>query len=211
MPTHDPAPTRGEAREDAILTAALELLAETGYADMSMDAIAARARSSKATIYRRWSGKSALVVAAIQRHAGHDPAPPPDIGDLRGDLLAVLGDMRDRLAENDARLVLGLMSAMRDDAELTRAVRAVFIDVKRAAFAEVIRRAADRGEGFAAAEQDLLVEVSSAMLFSRMFVTGEALDDTFLAHLVDDVVLPLLRHRTQHVSGSAAPAREAQR
>lgn len=58
MPPHDPAPARGEAREDAILTAALELLAETGYADMSMDAIAARARSSKATIYRRWPGKA---------------------------------------------------------------------------------------------------------------------------------------------------------
>jgi AcrR family transcriptional regulator len=62
--------TRGAAREEAILLATLELLGEAGYDRMTMDAVAARARASKATIYRRWPDKAGLVVAAVRRHAG---------------------------------------------------------------------------------------------------------------------------------------------
>ncbi|WP_297546447.1 helix-turn-helix domain-containing protein [Amycolatopsis sp.] len=62
--------TRGEQREDAILLAVLELLAEVGYDQMTMDGVAARAHASKATIYRRWPGKAELVVTAVKRHSG---------------------------------------------------------------------------------------------------------------------------------------------
>ncbi|TDE11781.1 TetR/AcrR family transcriptional regulator [Jiangella asiatica] len=188
---------RAEAREDAILLATLELLAQIGYGAMSMDAVAARARASKATIYRRWSGKAELVVAAVERHtrdqAGdHDSG--PDTADLRTDLTLVLQDMRDRLVGQSAQLVLGLMTAMRDDAELARAVRSRLIDGKRESFAPVLRRACERGDAPGAVDHELLAEVSSAILFSRVFVTGESLDDGVIAHLVDDVLLPLV-HR----------------
>ncbi len=56
---------RGEARTDAILDSALELMAATGYDRLTMDAVASRAGASKATIYRRWPGKSELVTAAL--------------------------------------------------------------------------------------------------------------------------------------------------
>jgi AcrR family transcriptional regulator len=84
---------RGAAREDAILLATLDLLVESGYDQLTMDAVAGRARCSKATIYRRWPGKAELVVTAVRRHAG-DPAPAvPDTGTLRGGLLAALAAM----------------------------------------------------------------------------------------------------------------------
>lgn len=184
---------RGEAREAAILRATIELLAEVGYDQMSMDAVAAGARSSKATIYRRWPGKAELVAAAIKAHAGREPG-IPDAGGLRDDLLAVLRTMRDSLTGQNAALILGLMTAMRRDAELAGTVREQMLNEKRAAFRTVIQRALARGELPATVDHDLLVEVSSAMLFSRLFVTGDPLDDRFVRHLVDDVVLPLLDH-----------------
>ena len=186
---------RGEVREEAILGATLGLLAEIGYDRMSMDAIAVRARASKATIYRRWSGKAELVVTAVERHTGQRMAERPDPGNLRADLLGTLQAMRDGLTEQDAGLLLGLLTAMHHDEELARTVRARMVDDKRQAFDPAIDRAVARGELPAAINRALLAELSSAMLFSRAFVTGEPLDDTFLTGLVDDVLLPLLRHQ----------------
>jgi AcrR family transcriptional regulator len=60
---------RDQQREEAILRAALELLAEIGYDQLTMDAVAARAHCSKATIYRRWPGKAELVTTAVRRQA----------------------------------------------------------------------------------------------------------------------------------------------
>jgi AcrR family transcriptional regulator len=189
---------RGEAREEAILAATLELLAEVGYDRMSMDAIAVRARASKATIYRRWSGKAELVVTAVERRTGQRTAEPPDLGNLRTDLLGTLRVMRDGLTGQDAGLLLGLMTAMHHDEELAQTVRARMIDDKRQAFDPAIDRAVRRGDLPALptpTERELVAEVSSAMLFSRAFLTGQPLDDPFLTGVVDDVLMPLLRRR----------------
>ncbi|MEV0714076.1 TetR/AcrR family transcriptional regulator [Asanoa sp. NPDC050611] len=188
----------GEAREEAILAATLELLAEVGYDRIRMDAVAVRAKASKATIYRRWPGKAELVVTAIQRRTaqatGEEPT-EPDPGNLRDDLLGRMRAMRDSLTGQDAGLLLGLLTAMHHDGELAGVVRARMIDDKRRAFDPAIDRAVARGELPAGVDRALLAEVGSAMLFSRAFVTGEPLDDGFLTHLVDGVLLPLLRVR----------------
>ena len=183
---------RGATRETAILQATLELLAESGYDQLTIDAVAARARCSKATIYRRWPGKAALVSTAVRRHAGQPAAAVPDTGSLRSDLQAALQAMRSSLAGQDAALILGLLSAMHRDPELAGAVREQVLLVKREMFGAVIARAAARGQVPAAADGALLAEVSSAVLLSRLLVTGEPLDDAFTEHLVDAVLLPAL-------------------
>ena len=71
----------------ALRDAALELLAEIGYDRLSIDAVAARAKASKMTIYRRWSGKAELVVDALS--SLRKPGEVPDTGSLRGDLEAM--------------------------------------------------------------------------------------------------------------------------
>ena len=184
--------SRGAVREDAILRATLELLAESGYDQLTIDAVAARARCSKATIYRRWPGKAALVSTAVRRHAGQPAAAAPDTGSLRSDLLAALEVMRSSLSGQDAALILGLLSAMHRDPELAGAVREQVLDVKREVFDAVIARAAARGDIPATADGALLAEISSAVLLSRLLVTGEPLDDAFTQHLVDAVLLPAL-------------------
>jgi AcrR family transcriptional regulator len=179
-------------RETAILQATLELLAESGYDQLTIDAVAARARCSKATIYRRWPGKAALVITAVRRHAGQPALAAPDTGGLRSDLLAALQVMRSSLSGQDAALILGLLIAMHRDPELAGAVREQVLQAKREVFGAVIARATARGDVPAATDAALLAEIGSAVLFSRLLVTGEPLDDAFTEHLVDAVLLPAL-------------------
>lgn len=187
--------TRGEVREEAILRATLELLAEVGYDQLTIDGVAARAHCSKATIYRRWQGKPELVIAAVRRHSAPPPQPAPGTGSLREDLLAALEAMRSSLAGQDTALLLGLMTAMRHDRELAAVVREQVVDNKREVFGAAVARAVARGELPAGADHTLLAEISSAMLLSRQLVTGQPLDAAFAQELVDDVLLPLLRHQ----------------
>nr|MDQ2725067.1 TetR/AcrR family transcriptional regulator [Actinomycetota bacterium] len=115
---------RDDARHQAILDAAIALVAEVGYDRMSMDAIAARARASKATIYRRWPGKAELVVEAVRCCGDDDVAAAlPDQGSLRADLHALVDHIRTALEGTDGALMFGLALAARSDPELGRVLR----------------------------------------------------------------------------------------
>src|ERR1700736_6291349 len=80
---------RSQEADRAILTAAVELLAERGLAAMSIEEVAARAGVGKATIYRRWSSKGLLALDAFVA-SFQEQQPLPDTGTLRGDLIAAL-------------------------------------------------------------------------------------------------------------------------
>ncbi|WP_035853315.1 TetR/AcrR family transcriptional regulator [Cryptosporangium arvum] len=88
MPTPDPG-RRNERSRRAILAAALELLGETSYAELTVEAIAARAGVGKQTIYRWWRSKGAVILDALTETAATDVV-LPDTGDLRADLRAVI-------------------------------------------------------------------------------------------------------------------------
>ena len=185
-----PSGPRAEAREQAILDAALELVMEVGYDRLSMDALAERAHASKATIYRRWSGKAQVVVEAIRRRK-HGQHVVPDTGSLRQDLLETLGGMCLSL-DGDGALVTGVMSAMRTDPELSGLMRAQVLD-SDSPVDVVIARAVARGELPPGASGTLVNEVAPALVMARLVFRDEPLDEAFTVHLVDDVVLPLLR------------------
>ncbi|GLW26937.1 TetR/AcrR family transcriptional regulator [Microbispora triticiradicis] len=190
-----PAHRRGEIREEAILRVAMSLLVEVGYDQLTIEAIAERARASKATIYRRWPGKAELVATAIRRYAGTPVAAPPDTTNLRDGLLAVLLELRTSLIGQDSALILGLLVAMRRDPDLAHTVRRHVLDHKRDVFAAVVAGAIARGEVPQTIDHALVAEISSAALLSRLLVTGEPLDDLFLQLLVDAVLLPMLNHQ----------------
>jgi len=104
--------------------------------------------------------------------------------------------MRSSLTGRDTALILGLLTAMRRDPELAAVVRDQVLDAKREVFGAVIARAAARHDIPAAADAALLAEISSAVLLSRLLVTGEPLDDAFVQHLVDAVLLPMLQRQS---------------
>lgn len=103
--------------------------------------------------------------------------------------------MRASLTGQDAALIPGLIIAMRRDPGLARIVRGQVVDDKGEVFGAVLDRAAVRGDLPEGVEHALFVEISSAMLFSRLFLTRQPLDDEFLGHLVDEVLLRLLERR----------------
>jgi len=190
-----PTGARAQAREQAILDAALELLMEVGYDRLSMDALAERAHAGKATIYRHWSGKAQVVVEAVRRlKNGGEPVPFPSTGSLRGDLLAALDQICCAATEVDAAIIAGVMTAMRSDPELAELVRSQILDNKKGEFDGIIDRAVRRGELPQGGSAALVEEVISALLINRMVIEGQSIDERFSTHVVDDIVLPLL-HR----------------
>lgn len=190
-----PTGPRAEAREQAILDAALELLMEVGYDRLSMDALAERAHAGKATIYRHWSGKAQVVAAAVRCMKGPAASQPfPSTGSLRGDLLAALDQISCSTSEVDAAVIAGVTSAMRSDPELAELVRTQVLDSKKGEFNGIIDRAVHRGELPQGSSVAVVEEVIPALLINRLVIHGLPIDEAFSTHVVDDIVLPLL-HR----------------
>jgi AcrR family transcriptional regulator len=183
---------RDPRRREAILSAAIALVAEVGYDRMTLDAIAARAGVSKPTIYRRWpGGKKEIVVDAIRSKHAHADA-VPDTGSLRGDLLALLAAVIGRMDE-DAHLAGGLISQLRDSEELSALIRDEVVEAERRRLARLIDRAVARGELSPDARiTPLFHDIAGALIFTRAVVTREPVDRPFLEELVDDVLLPVL-------------------
>ncbi len=176
-------------REGQILSACAELLTEIGYERLTIDAVAAKARASKATIYRRWPGKPALVVAAVRHSTDSDNVTAAYTGDLRSDLVTLVSDARDRLADRGS-LLAGMVSAMQHDPELATLMRA---DIRRcqaitdALLARYVAEGAIRNP-----DVDLVRQLAPATVLTRLLITGERVDDEVIARLVDHVLIPLL-------------------
>jgi AcrR family transcriptional regulator len=171
----------------------IDLLREVGYDRMTIDAVAARAHVSKATIYRRWDGKAELVAAALrERHVG--VFNPPDTGSLRGDLLELLRATA-TICVADSDLIQALIFAMRTSPELERLVRHQVLPAERVASTCILVRAAARGEiPPEAGERELFHDLAPALTMSRILAHGLPVDDTFLANVVDQVLIPVLRY-----------------
>lgn len=189
----EPVRTAGRPRDakiqSALLAATQELLLEQGFDRLSVDSVAARAGVGKAAIYRRWPGKTALVVAAVV-DLTHVP-PVPDAGSLRADLLAC-GRTFVRNGRTQ-QILAGLMTAMVHEPELRGAARdavgAPFTELFRA----VIARAVERGDAPPSVDPVSVSEVFPALAFHRSTALGKPVDDDFVVRVVDQLLLPLLR------------------
>ncbi|MBV2356918.1 TetR/AcrR family transcriptional regulator [Streptomyces sp. J2-1] len=179
-------------RQAELYDAVLDLLREVGYDALTMDAVATRTRSSKATLYRQWGGKAELVVRAI-RHGKPDHAAAVDTGSLRGDLHALVQLEDDCTIEQNSALMRGVAMAMHSNPDLREAFRAQLVEPEIGAFHQVVRRAVERGEIRADCPA---LEFMVHMLVGG-FATRALLDDqpptrAFLTSYIDAVVLPAL-------------------
>ncbi|MDT7624700.1 MAG: hypothetical protein QOF99_5601 [Pseudonocardiales bacterium] len=183
---------RGMELQDAIHQAVLGELQEHGYAALSMDGVASRAQTGKATLYRRWPSKLELVVDAF-KHSAPDTKPPADSGDLREELLAVLRHEADSLDGASGAAARGLMAELVRTPELARVVRPFLADPFLAPMMEVLRRAAVRGEIPVAALTPRIAAVGPDIVRQHAMINGTPVPPEVLVEVVDDVVLPLLR------------------
>jgi len=180
---------RDPSRDPVILRAALEELVEVGYDGMTLDAVAARAKASKATVYRRWATKEDLALAAL---AGigrpFDAGGPPDTGSLRSDLRAVVDS--DWLGGPDRRMRLfaGLTALTTASPRLAGAIAAQITEPYVDAYTMILRRAGDRGELAPGADVALLAQIIPALTTYRLLSTGQQADQRFFDAAVDHVV-----------------------
>lgn len=171
----------------AILDATVAEYAERGLDGTSVDAIAARAGVSKATIYRRYPSKIELVAAAMFAVA-EDRAPKPDTGSLRDDLCTSIRNLRDLLADPVlGRNVRMIVADAARNPELAR-VHHEFVQSRRARSVEVLAAAAARGELRPDVDLEAAVDALVGPVFYRHLVSGMPVDDRYLGLIVDAFV-----------------------
>ncbi|WP_230424266.1 TetR/AcrR family transcriptional regulator [Streptomyces radicis] len=171
----------------AILAAAFELVGEVGYADLTIEGIAARAGCGKQTIYRWWPSMAHVLLEALAAKADLYVT-NADHGSYAADLRAFIGDSfrlgRGRLV---ADILCALMAQAQIDAEFGEVFRADFLRRRRDALQVVLDRAAARGDLPASPAPPVVLDIVFGALWYRLMATRQPLDDA----LADDLVTTL--------------------
>ncbi|MFD0491874.1 TetR-like C-terminal domain-containing protein [Saccharopolyspora spinosporotrichia] len=157
-----------------------------------MERVAERARTGKASVYRRWPSRMELAIDAVY-HVLPDPSSPPDTGTLRGDLLALLRRHAETLAGPAGEALRGLLSDVLTDRSRTAELRQHSHGAGRKAMGEITRRAVERGEIAAEAVTPRRIEVGHAMLRQHFLFQGVPIPDEVIVEIVDEVLVPLFR------------------
>ncbi|MFE8948181.1 TetR/AcrR family transcriptional regulator [Streptomyces sp. NPDC003233] len=180
-------------REAELYEAVLDLLREVGYDALTMDAVAARTRSSKATLYRQWGGKAELVAKAVRHSKPGGSADGVDTGSLRGDLHALTLRSDDCEMEQNSALMRGLAMAVHGNPDLLKAFKEHLIEPELAEFRRVLQRAIDRGEVRADNPAiDYVMHMMIGGFAARSLIDEQPPTQAFLLSYIDAVVLPAL-------------------
>jgi AcrR family transcriptional regulator len=190
-----PGRPRNAQADEAIIKAVLSLLAEGSTVEaLSIEAVAARAGVGKATIYRRWSGKDALIVDAVSSMRG--PIPAARGGTVREDLILLLGPGSKRPDERMTRIMSCLVPGVHSSPERYRLYQDL-VEPRRQAVREVLQRGVRTGE--LRADTDIeaaLAVLAGPILIQRMLRWHPGLDDATLPERVVDTVLVGLAGRS---------------
>jgi AcrR family transcriptional regulator len=184
-----PGRKRSEGSRLAILTAAIDLVGEVGYAGLTVEGIAARSGAGKQTVYRWWRSKADVLLDALATKTDlHIPV--PDEGSYAEDLRAFLDASfqlgRDRQIVDALR---ALMAQAQIDPEFGDRFRAAFLYRRREALAVIVNRAKGRGDLPPTPSPGTVADIVFGVIWYRMLATGQPLD----SRLVDDLVTTLTR------------------
>jgi AcrR family transcriptional regulator len=175
-------------REAELLAVTLQLLQEHGYDRLTVDAVAAAARASKATVYRRWPSKAELVLAAFTEGV-RQVAVVPNTGSLRGDLLA-LGEICCQQATEHANTIRAVMVEASRHPALNEAMQHQFIDQRKALMRHVLAQAVARGEITESAVTDELWDLLPGYLIFRGITSNDPPTRRTVKALVDNFLIP---------------------
>jgi AcrR family transcriptional regulator len=182
-PRRAPGRPRSEASHQAIIRATLELLLEVGYGPLTMEAVRTRAGVGKATIYRRWDSKEALILDTLRVMS--TPIPAPDEGSVRDDLFAYMDAVIEHFAPGRGSDVLPhLIEASCYDEQL-RASLDDYLRDRQSTTRLILHRGIERGELSPDVDVDLITDVILAPFFYRHLLTGAPVDRAFTHRLVE--------------------------
>jgi AcrR family transcriptional regulator len=188
---------RGAELEDAILDAAWEQLTAEGYGHFTIDTVAARARTSKPVLYRRWKTSDELLRAAIRHRGAATEVPDPDTGTLRGDFLALLR-RANTLRSDMAALLSGMIGSYYDQTGLSPAdLRSEFLAGRSSATERALERAVGRGEIDPARLTPRIANLPFDLWRHEVMMTFKPVPDHVLRQIVDDIFMPLVAPREE--------------
>jgi AcrR family transcriptional regulator len=182
-------------REAELLAVTLQLLQEHGYDRLTVDAVAAKARASKATVYRRWPSKAELVLAAFIEGI-RQVAVPPDTGTLRDDLLR-LGELICQHGQQHAGTIRAVLVEVSRNPALNDVMQHQFIEQRKALIGHVLQQAVARGEIGNAAINDELWDLLPGYLIFRSIIPSRPPTRHTVEAVVDDVMIPSLTRPTK--------------
>lgn len=187
-----PGRPRSEASRQAILTAALELVAEVGYAQLTIERIAARAGVGKQTIYRWWPTKGHILLEAGAAKAAFH-VPTTDHGSYEADLRAFLKASY-RLANHPelGDLLRAIIAEAQINTEFGARFRSDFLQRRRDALTIITDRARDRGDLPERPHPATIADIVFGTIWYRVTATREPLDDD----LIEDLIATLARAPT---------------
>jgi AcrR family transcriptional regulator len=169
---------------EAILSATLDELADAGYAALTLDRVAARAQVHRATVYRRWASKDALVTDAVIAAAARD-VPQPDTGSLHGDLRELTHAIVANLTSPVSQALLRTLVSESGRTPGIEAVATAFWERRFALATEIIRRGIERGELSQETDPEFLIETLIAPLFLRALVTLQPLTTDYADKVIN--------------------------
>jgi AcrR family transcriptional regulator len=184
MTEPDPRIARTRAKVQA---ATLELLAEQGSRDLTIEKIAQRSGVAKSSIYRHWASLPPLVLDAFQTVNTSGPD-RPRTGNLREDLEGFLGELAHTI---DTAPWAPLMATLTDAAERDPQLRRLLGDLierRRTPLRAILTDAVERGDLPRTTDPDLLAGVLGGTLFYRRLISHEPLDTDFVRDLLDQVL-----------------------
>ena len=171
--------------EQAILDATIKILRRDGYVGLTLDKVAALAKSSKATIYRRWPAKEHLVFAVLDRL-------PPLVPVNKGNLLDELREMHQKAARtveaDSMREVLAMLPGEAAvNPELRESMR-MFEEKRRIPMRIVLDRAVSRGELPRGADIELAIDFIQGSMMIRGYLLGQSLHPDWMSAMLKTLI-----------------------
>lgn len=174
---------RNVATEKAILAASYDLLLENGFGTITVEKIAERAKVSKATIYKWWPNKAAVVMDGFLS-AAMSRLPVPDTGSVINDIVIQVSNLARFLTSREGKVINELIAEGQFDLKLAEEYRSRYFNPRRLDSRRILERGVQRGELKKDLDLELCIDLIYGPLFYRLLVTGEKLDESFIRVLI---------------------------
>lgn len=181
---------RGDTLEADILQAAWEELADVGYARLTMEGVATRARTSKTVVYRRWPNRAELILAAMRQRFPLLSIEVPNTGELRTDVLVLLNGISTRMQEVGMETIHGLIAECIGSNPIPAFLHGRQVGYE--AMVKILKRAEERGEINLQKISPRIVSLPVDLVRHEILTTHELLSETVIIEIIDEIFLPLV-------------------
>lgn len=175
---------RSEKTKMAILSAAYELLLENGFGTVTIEKIAERAGVSKATIYKWWPNKAAVVMDAFF-DAAVVKLPIPDTGSTINDMIIQVNNLAKFLISREGKVINEIIAEGQFDQKLAETYRMVYFKPRRLDSRYILERGISRGELKEDLDIELVMDLIFGPLFYRLLITGDMVDEAFIKNIIN--------------------------